>query len=546
VSTDATAHGASAAHSGESTGPRLFGNHPQGLSTLFFTEMWERFSYYGMRALLVLYMVAPPTEGGLGFSNELAANIYGTYTMMVYMTSIPGGFIADNLLGARLSVLIGGMIIACGHFTMAIPSIAAFYAGLTLIVIGTGFLKPNISTMLGSLYGQNDHRRDGGFSIFYMGINIGAALSPLVCGFLAQSKEFKNFLVSMHFNPITSWHWGFAAAGFGMVFGVLQFVLQRDKLKGVGLKPSRKVKAEEEKKEDVRQASEAASDSLRALPSGSLSDAPSELSTTLPSGSSDTALSDSSGGSASDSAGGTGSDSLGSIASNSPDNSASSTGATPFLTLEEVKRLGAIAILFFFTMIFWSVYEQGGSSLNLFADRLTDCSILGWSFPSSWFQSLGAVFVIGLAPLFSILWQRLGDREPSAPAKFAYGLLFLGLGTLLMVPASILAQHGKVGPMWLVFVYFFQCVGEMCLSPVGLSTVTKLAPLRFLSSTMGIWFLAASFGNRLAGYLGGMFNQNDPSSMVMLFGGMAAAVFVCTLILTALTPTVRKLMVGVR
>ncbi len=488
----------------------MFGNHPQGLSTLFFTEMWERFSYYGMRALLVLYMVALPKDGGLGFSNEYAANVYGTYTMLVYMTSIPGGFIADNLLGARLSVLIGGIIIACGHFTMAVPSLPAFYFALFLIVIGTGFLKPNISTMLGSLYGPGDHRRDGGFSIFYMGINIGAAISPLVCGFLAQSKQFKDFLISMHLDPNSSWHWGFAAAGVGMVFGLVQYVVQGKKLKGVGQKPTRNLR----------------NTGIQA-DGGDSANGP-------------TAAAESSQ----------------SRRQTSPTSAAESQGRSSveernsrqdaFLTLDEIKRLGAIAILFFFTMIFWSVYEQGGSSFNLFADRLTDCSVFGWEFPSSWFQSLGAVFIIVLAPLFSILWQRLGDREPSAPAKFAYGLFFLGLGTLIMVPASILAQHGKVGPIWLVFVYFFQCTGEMCLSPVGLSTVTKLAPLRFLSSTMGIWFLAASFGNRLAGYLGGMFDQNSSSSMVILFGGMSAAVLGCALLLTVLTPTVRKLMAGVR
>lgn len=486
----------------------MFGNHPQGLSTLFFTEMWERFSYYGMRALLVLYMVAPPEDGGLGFSNEYAANIYGTYTMLVYMTSIPGGFIADRLLGARLSVLIGGIIIACGHFTMAVPSLPAFYFALLLIVIGTGFLKPNISTMLGSLYGQGDHRRDGGFSIFYMGINIGAAIAPLVCGFLAQSKQFKEWLLSMHLDPNSSWHWGFAAAGVGMVFGLIQFVIQGDKLQGVGLKPNRN-----QQTASIQSASDDSTDDAAAAavaPSHSHQHSAKAPKKSQKQGSGRN----------------------------------SERGA--FFTVDEIKRLGAIAILFFFTMIFWSVYEQGGSSFNLFADRLTDCSVFGWEFPSSWFQSLGAVFIIVLAPLFSILWQRLGDREPSSPAKFAYGLLFLGLGTLIMVPASMLAQHGKVGPMWLVFVYFFQCTGEMCLSPVGLSTVTKLAPLRFLSSTMGIWFLAASFGNRLAGYLGGMFNQNSSSSMVMLFGGMSAAVLGCALLLTLLTPTVRKLMAGVR
>jgi len=429
--------------------------------------MWERFSYYGMRAILVLYMVAPVNEGGLGFSMNVAAQIYGTYTMLIYLSSIPGGLIADKFLGYRLAVFIGGAIIACGHFTMAIPSVQAFYTGLGLIIIGTGLLKPNISTMVGTLYPINDNRRDSGFSIFYMGVNIGGALAPIACGFLAQSAEFKSFLASCHIDPFTCWHWGFAAAGVGMIFGLTQYVLGRDRLKAVGAKPHRKTATETADQQ-----------------SGPL-------------------------------------------------------------TADEWKRIGAIAILFFFSLVFWAIYEQGGSSLNVFATKLTDTNLFGWHFPSSWLQSFQAIFVIILAPIFSVIWINLGKREPSSPAKFAYGLLFLCLGIGLMVPASMLARQGLVSPLWLIGVYLLEVVGELCLSPVGLSTVTKLAPVRFLGLTMGLWYVSLALGNRCAGFLAGTFNPNDPMAMVALFGGMSAAAIISAGILALLTPTVRKLMVGV-
>lgn len=448
----------------------LFG-HPSGLTTLFFTELWERFSYYGMRAILVLYMVAPLSQGGLGFTNSVAAQIYGFYTMCVYVVAIGGGIIADKYLGPKLCILIGGSIIAVGHFTLAIHKIEAFYAGLILIVLGTGLLKPNISSLLGRLYSKDDDRRDGGFSIFYMGINIGAALSPLVCGYLAQSPNFQKYIVSQGFQPHDSWHFGFAAAGFGMIIGLAHFLFQYKKLGGAGGRPV------VEKQLDGAEGSKVEKQPL----SG-----------------------------------------------------------------DEIKRLGAIGILFFFAMLFWAVYEQGGSSLNLFADKLTNNSIFGWEFPSSWFQSLPAVYCILLAPVFSFLWVKMGHKQPSSPAKFAIGLALLGGGIALMVPASMLATHGKVDPMWLVASYWLQVLGEMCLSPVGLSTVTKLAPIRFASITMGTWFLATAAGNWLAGYMASFFDEKNTSGMVTLFGTMGGILFAAALVLWLLTPLVRKLMVGIR
>lgn len=457
--------------------------HPSGLTTLFFTELWERFSYYGMRAILMLYMVASLSDGGMALDTRTAATIYGVYTSSVYVTSIPGGLIADKFLGAKLCILIGGSIIALGHFTLALHSEMAFYGGLLLIILGTGLLKPNISTLLGSLYSADDDRRDGGFSIFYMGINIGAALSPLVCGYLAQSEQFKKFIVGYGFKESDSWHFGFAAAGVGMLIGLAHFLFQYKRLGSKGARPL-----------------------------GSKSEA--------------TAI-------------------AASEAVSKTEDSDGNQNKVP-LTKQEWGRLGAIAILFGFAALFWAVYEQDGSSLNLFADRLTDCSLGGWKFPSSWFQTLPAVYCIILAPTFSILWVKLGKHQPSSPAKFAIGLALLGAGISIMVPASILAAQGKVGPGWLVASYLLQVLGEMCLSPVGLSTVTKLAPPRFASSTMGVWMLATACGNFLAGYLAGFFDESSTTTLITMFGFMGGFLFLAAAILWSLTPLVRKLMGGIR
>ena len=444
------------------------GGHPRGLTTLFFTELWERFSYYGMRAILMLYMVTLPAQGGLGFDTKHAASIYGTYTMSVYLTALPGGLIADKWLGARLAVLIGGIVIACGHFTMVFQSTTTFYAGMVLIAVGTGLLKPNISAMVGGLYRENDPRRDSGFSIFYMGINLGAVLAPLVCGYLAQSEGFKGFLAARGFNPATSWHWGFGAAGIGMTLGLVVFLLQRGRL--------RQAEQRMAQRGGVVKTDEAAEGAGR-------------------------------------------------------------------LTGGDWKRIGAIFIFFLFTILFWAAYEQKGASLNLFARDLVRTEVFGYAFPSSWLQSLTPLFVIFLATPFAALWVRMGDRQPSSPAKFAFGMLFIGLAYLLfMTPAAWLTAGGKVSPLWLVGLYFFEVVGEMCLSPVGLSTVTKLSPAKLVGIMMGVWFLASSLGSKLAGYLSGFFVANDPSTLVRLYGGIAVGLLIATGILALLIPTLRRLM----
>jgi POT family proton-dependent oligopeptide transporter len=417
--------------------------------------MWERFSFYGLRALLVLYMTATVANGGLAFTSERASNIVGWYGFGVYAAAIPGGWLADRFLGQFRSVFVGGCIIALGHFSMAIPTETTFFLGLWLIVIGTGLLKPNISTMVGSLYDQDDARRDAGFSIFYMGINLGAFIAPFVVGTLGQTVD---------------WHVGFGCAGVGMVAGLIQYVVGKPRLMPA----------------------------LRRL------------------GQADT----------------------------SPSATASSQPWWPF-TPDEWKRIAAIAVLFVFSSIFWGAFEQAASSLNLFADRLTNNQAFGHHFPSTWYQSLNSMFMIfGLAPLLAWLWIRLGPRQPSSPVKFALGLIFVGLGFALIVPAAKMAQQQGVlvSPWWLVGLYFLHTIGELCLSPVGLSIVTKLAPQRIVGSMMGVWFLSIATGNKLAGFAGGFF---DRLPLPTLFGAVALTTFVAALILLALTPSIRKLMGGV-
>lgn len=442
-----------------------FAGHPRGLVTLFFTELWERFSYYGMRSILILYMTSAAAQGGLGFTVKDAASIYGTYTMSVYLTALPGGLIADYLTGARLAVFIGGIIIAAGHFSMVFRSMTTFYLGLILISVGTGLLKPNISTMVGGLYRQNDPRRDSGFSIFYMGINLGSVLAGFIVGYLAKGVTFKSFLASMGQDPNSSWHYGFGAAGVGMVLGLIIYVINQRHLKGVGNK--------------------------------------------IPKASKDTSK---------------------------------ETVVREPLTGDDWKRIAVIFILFLFTILFWGAYEQKGASLNLFADRLVRAEIFGMSFPVPFLQSLTGIFVIMLAPVFSYIWLRKGNRQPSSPAKFALGLVFIGLAFMLMVPASLGTAGGKVTFWWLVGLYFLAVCGEMCLSPVGLSTVTKLAPLKLVGIMMGVWFLAASLGNKLAGYLSGFFDSNNPERLALLYGGIAVGLLISAGILALFTPSIKKMM----
>lgn len=488
---------------------------PPGLSTLFFVELWERFSYYGMRALLTLFMVAPAVNGGLGFEVAQAAQLYGNYTMAVYLLSIPGGFIADRLIGAKAAVVWGGSVIALGHFLLAVPTLWGFMGGLTLIALGTGLFKPNISALVGGLYAADDPRRDAGFSIFYMGINIGAFIAPLVTGFLAQSVWFKAWLAQNGFDPVQSWHWGFGAAGVGMTIAVLWFIVQRRRLEGVG----------EAGAEQERVPNDAVFDA------GAWGQALAVLA-------------------------GCGLLLLALLASDLP----------PFRFLQyllvllpvaaiayfgtradlELQRIGAVFVFFLAGMVFWAAFEQAGLTIALVADKLTDNEALGLTIPSAWYQSLNPLFVMILAPMFAIAWVRLGPRQPSTPVKFALGLALLSSSFVLMVPAAYLTVTGKLSPFWLVGLFALQTMGELCLSPVGLSAMTKLAPPRLVGLMLGVWFLGAAFGNKLAGILGTGFQSEDPEKLAGFFIQVALMTGGAALLMLLVTPWVKRLMNGVR
>jgi POT family proton-dependent oligopeptide transporter len=436
---------------------RTWFGHPRGLSTLFFTEMWERFSYYGMRAFLILYMTRPLAEGGLGFDDRHAGSVYGTYTGSVWLAAIGGGIIADRLLGAYRSVLWGGIIIALGHFTLAIDALPAFYTGLALIVIGTGLLKPNATTLVGSLYDAADARRDAGFSLFYMAINLGAFFGPFIAGGLAER---------------VGWHVGFGAAGVGMTLGLILYVRGRRHLDPA----IQRIAAAKE-----------------ATPS--------------------------------------------SVASESPRGG---------FTAVEWKRIAAIVMFFVFAAIFWAAYEQAASTLSLFADRYANRNFLGFTVPTSWYVGIQAFFVILLSLAFAWLWVRLGPRAPTTPVKFTLGLLFVGLSFVLLYPAGAMAQSAegvRVSSMWLFGAYFLQVVGELCLSPVGNSVVTKLAPPRIVGMMMGVWFLSIAVGNKLAGWIAG-FASTVP--LTTLFGAVAAATLGAAAMLFLLVKPIERLMGGVK
>lgn len=453
--------------------------HPRGLSTLFFTEMWERLSYYGMRGILVLAMVDAVANDGLGLTDANATAIYGLYTAGVYLLALAGGWIADHLMGARRTVWWGGCIIALGHFTMAIPgSHFIFYLGMLFIVLGTGLLKPNISAMVGELYPEGGARRDAGFSIYYMGINLGAFIAPFVCGTLGEK---------------VGWHWGFGAAGVGMVIGLIQYRMTQHHLGDIGLmKPASERSPREARKIRINWSILTVALAILALAVAGIA--------------------------------------LGMIPINPilvAKGSAyvivglavlffASVYAFGKLDKQEKLHVGGIIMFFFAAAIFWAGFEQAGSSFNLFADRHTDRMIFGWEMPASWLQSVNSIFIILLAPVFGAMWIRLAARNlnPSLPIKMALGLIQLGLGFLVMYFAAKLVQAGdQVLPTWLILTYLLHTTGELCLSPIGMSAVTKLAPKRFSGQMMGTWFMGAALGNLIAGLVAGRFTGKNIAEM---------------------------------
>lgn len=482
---------------------RSFFGHPRGLATLFMTEMWERFSYYGMRALLILYLTAKVRDGGLGFADSRAGAVYGLYTAMAYLMCLAGGWVADLFIGQRRAVMIGAILITAGEFCLMAPSESVFYLGLVLLVAGTGFLKGNVSTIVGQLYAKDDTRRDSGFSVFYMGINIGAFLSPILCGYVGE-----------HY----SWRLGFGLCGIGMLLGMIQYALSGRWLGHAGLQPAKT--GGKEKRTAIR----------AMLAAGAVLAILVILGTTGAVRLDANLISD-----------GLGWCLLG-------------IAIVVFAWLiffgewskEERKRSGAILVLFIASAVFWASFEQAGSSLNLFAERGTNRHVPGFiaailrqnEFPASWYQFVQPLFVIVFAPVFAWLWLRMGKREPSSPAKFSAGLLFAGLAFAVMVPAAMIAANGKLaGPNWLNLCYFLQTIGELCLSPVGLSAMSKLAPARAAGFMMGIWFLSISIGNWMAGKAASLYSSMP---LPQLFGTVTLFSIVAAIVLFALVkPTVR-------
>lgn len=496
------------------SGGGFFG-HPSGLSTLFFTEMWERFSYYGLRPLLVLFMSAALAQGGFGMDRSQASAIVGIYAASVYLASLPGGWIADRLLGLRRAIMCGAVLISCGHISIGLSSFAhskvPFFLGLILIVLGTGLLKPNISAIVGDLYPEGGARRDAGFSIFYMGINVGAFFGQIVTGLLGEKF---------------GWHFGFGAAGVGMLIGLATFSLLAKKTLGsLGLEPTRHPDPAIQARQ-VRTIQLILGVGLAIL----------ILVIVLAA--------------------------MGFLPLNPQAIGQNMTYvlvgvAVAFfgfmfiagkLTTSEKKRVGVIFILFLFASIFWSAFEQAPTSLNLFARDFTNRMVAGFEIPATWFQSVNSFFIFLCAPFFAALWVRMAKqgRELSSPAKFALGLFFAGLGFVLMIFAanSVVSSGGaiKVSPWWLVASYFFQTIGELCLSPVGLSSMTKLSPRRFVGQMMGIWFLASAVGNLIGGLVGGHVDPEKLEQMPQLFIVTAGSLLLAALVLGVLSPVIKKYM----
>jgi POT family proton-dependent oligopeptide transporter len=490
---------------------KTFLGHPRGLATLFMTEFFERFTYYGMRALLVLFLVAATTDAnpGFGMDRETAGAIYGLYTGAVFLFSLPGGWIADRLIGQRRAVYWGGVIIALGNFLLAVPAgPGMFYLGLAVIVIGVGLLKPNISAIVGALYeGQPGARRDAGFSIFYMGINLGALLAPFVAGTIGES-----------------WNWraGFFCAGAAMLIGVLQYRMTEHYLGDAGLAPQGVTDAERRTGwRNVVLGAAVVGVLALLLYTGTVPVSITALAQLFATGM--VAL-----------------------------------GFLFFIYVfifggldsNEKKRVALIGVFFLCAALFWAGFEQAATTFNLFAQDYTDRSWLGHLFddnehPAAWYQSANPIFVVIFAPFFAWLWVELGKRnlDPSSPAKFGLALALVGVGFLVMMWAAqlVVSTGGKVAPTWLLLTYMLHTFGELCLSPVGLSNVTKLAPKRYVGQMMGTWFLGAAVGNALAGLIGGHVGSAAAAEMPSQFLQMCFIAGGAGLVLILASPILRKL-----
>lgn len=484
--------------------------HPRGLATLFFTEMWERFSFYGMRALLVLFMVAAIDRGGMGFDDVTATAIYGLYMAGVYLTSLPGGWIADRLVGQQKAVWYGGIIIAAGHFTLAIPDRRAFFIGLLLIVVGTGLLKPNTSTLVGDLYPEGGSRRDAGFSIYYMGINLGGFLGPLVCGWLGQK---------------VNWHYGFVAAGVGMVAGLVFYRATRRYLGETGLSADPAYPDLHRQKQFLARSWTALWAMVGLLAVLVVLGYSGVVTYSAPvlqrwTGWMILAMG------------------LGFLAW---------IFARGRLTGRERRHMIALSILLLLQVLFWAGYEQAGSNFNLFAQRYTQLSVFGLGFPASWFQSENSLLIILLTPFFAWLWVALGRRrlDPNTPLKFALGLILMGIGFVVMTGAALIVITGtKVLPTWLALTYLLHTMGELCLSPVGLSATTKLAPRRYGGRLMGCWFLFTALGEVVASMIAGSFHADNVQDMPHIYATVAGVSIGVGLLLAIFSPLIQRRLIG--
>ncbi|MEZ5117853.1 MAG: peptide MFS transporter [Candidatus Nanopelagicales bacterium] len=492
------------AFAGTPDSAKTFFGQPRGLATLFMTEMWERFSFYGMRALLVLYLTAPQTQGyppgpGLGFSDGDAAAIYGSYNALVYVLPLAGGWLADKIWGARRSVLAGGIIIAAGHFSMALPAETMFWLGLLLIAGGTGLLKPNISAIVGHLYTPDDTRRDAGFSIFYMGINLGAFLAPLVTGYLQINY---------------GWHWGFAAAGIGMCLGLVQYVLGRKNLGDAGMKPSAKATPAE-----LRKAGRIALISTAVVAAVAVVDAvlfgwdAADVTTMLTV-----------------------------IILVLPVIYFVRLMRAPMTPVER-SRVKAFAALFLAAVVFWGIYDQAGSTLSVFTQQWIDRDVFGFEVPTAWFQSINPIFIIMFAPVFAWIWMKLANRAPSLPLKFAIAMVGIGLSFLIMLPPAAAADNGQQSSaLWIVTVYLIQTWAELLLSPTGLSATTELAPAGYGSQMLALWFLAVAVGDSIAGQV---LRALDDAAYTTIFAVFGIAAVLVSLVMFALIRPIRRLMSGI-
>ncbi|MGG3914963.1 peptide MFS transporter [Rossellomorea vietnamensis] len=480
-----------------------FFGHPKGLFTLFFTEFWERFSYYGMRAILVFYMYYEVSKGGLGLEEGTALAIMSIYGSLVYMSGVIGGWLADRIFGTSKAVFYGGIFIMFGHIALSFPgSLSLFFVSMVLIVIGTGLLKPNVSTVVGEMYSENDTRRDAAFSIFYMGINLGAFIAPLIVGSLMESKGF---------------HWGFAAAAIGMFLGLVVFMLTKKKNLGLaGTYVPNPLNAREKKKYGLIVGAVVVALAII-------------LGTTIPAGlfTLDVFI-----------------NIVGIFGIVVPTIYFIVMYYSPKTTATERSRVLAYIPLFISAVMFWSIQEQGSTILAAYADKRTQLDFMGISISPAWFQSLNPLFIILLAPVFAWMWVKLGDRQPSIPKKFSFGLLFAGLSFLvILLPAQMGGEGSLVNPLWLVLSYFIVVLGELCLSPVGLSATTKLAPEAFSAQTMSLWFLASAGAQALNAQLVRFYS---PENETIYFGSIGGMAIVLAIILFLISPMIQRAMKGVK